>query len=303
MKTTSTGLSAAALHERVAALSSSLSSSERRVAEYMARNPDAVAVSSAAEMAAASGTSDATVVRTAKALGYPGLRELKRSVVTTLARRRNPAQVLDDRVDRITRDDDGLDRVLTDSADIIEQLRGMLDRQSWGRAVEAVLSSRRVFVYGIGPAGAVAELLAVNLNRIGVEALQLSTTGFRLADGMLALSSDDLVLVFAPLRLFKEIDVIIQHAADVGATSVVVTEALGLSLSGRADILLSTPQSTTTAASENLAGLTLAHALVLAAASRTHDRAVDTLELLNHLRAQVAGAQLDAQPPLTVPDS
>ena len=300
--TTKQELSSAALHERVAALGPGLSASERRVAQYMARNPDTVAVSSAAQMAEATGTSDATVVRTAKALGYPGLRELKRSVVTTLARRRNPAQVLDDRVGRISHEPDGLDRVLGDSLEVIVQLRETLDRESWDRAIAAVMNARRVFVYGIGPAGAVAEMLAVNLSRIGIETVRHSATGFRLADSLLSLSGDDAVLVFAPLRFFNEIEVVLQHAREVTATSVVITEDLGLSLAEQADIILSTPQSATTAASENLAGLTLAHALVLSAANQTHDRAVRTLELLNQLRARVAGRQLDASP-LTVPDA
>ncbi len=289
----SQALNNAPLHERVAALTDELSATERRVAEYMAQNPDEVAVASATQLAEATGASDATVVRTARALGYPGLRELKRALIETLTRRQNPASVLDDRLGRIARDGHDYDRVLADTVDLVQQLRASMDAATWQTAVETVHEAHRVFTYGIGPASSIADYLAIMFNRIGVEAHSWALTGFRLADALLNLRSDDAVVIFAPLRLFREIDVIIQHANNLGARVIVVSEALGLSLADRADVVLATPQSTTNAASELTAGHLLAHALTLAVAARSRDRAVQTMETLNQLRSNVAGTDLD----------
>src|SRR5690606_37504540 len=57
------------LHERVAALADRMSACERTVAQYMADHPEIVVSCSAIQLAAQIGTSDATVVRAAKALG------------------------------------------------------------------------------------------------------------------------------------------------------------------------------------------------------------------------------------------
>ena len=56
------------------------SPAERRVAEYLIEAGSKAAPMSAREIAAAVGTSDATVVRTAKSLGYASLRELRRAL-------------------------------------------------------------------------------------------------------------------------------------------------------------------------------------------------------------------------------
>ena len=56
----------------------SLRASERAVAEYLAEDPFSALYCTASELADRTGTSDATVVRTARALGYSGLPDLKR---------------------------------------------------------------------------------------------------------------------------------------------------------------------------------------------------------------------------------
>src|SRR6476660_3356354 len=56
------------------------SPTERRVAEFLIEAGSKAAPMSAREIATAVGTSDATVVRAAKSLGFPSLRELRRSL-------------------------------------------------------------------------------------------------------------------------------------------------------------------------------------------------------------------------------
>src|SRR5882672_10647503 len=69
------------LEDRVAR-SERLAPAERRVAEQLIEFGPEGALLSAAALAAQLGTSDATVVRTAKALGYSGLAELRRALAT-----------------------------------------------------------------------------------------------------------------------------------------------------------------------------------------------------------------------------
>jgi DNA-binding MurR/RpiR family transcriptional regulator len=75
-----TGQQSSTLQERVAARFDSLTATERRVARYLADHPQEAAFASAEELGRATGTSDASVVRTAKALGFDGLPGLKRSL-------------------------------------------------------------------------------------------------------------------------------------------------------------------------------------------------------------------------------
>ena len=66
--------------DQVSARIAVLTPAERRVAQHLLAPGPEGALSSAAALAAELGTSDATVVRTAKALGYDGLADLRRAL-------------------------------------------------------------------------------------------------------------------------------------------------------------------------------------------------------------------------------
>lgn len=293
MKTSRYGDPDGPLHQRVTALATSLSVSERRVAEFMAHHPEVVVSCSAVELAARTGTSDATVVRTTKALGYSGFRELKRSLLQVFTRQRDLAATMDGRLERVSRSDDQLAGVLDDSIELLGHLRDTVDPVAWRSAVDALRSARTVMTYGIGPAACVAAYLSLSLTRIGAPAREVTTTGFRLADELTTLHEGDAVVVFAPLRQFREISVVVDYARDVGALVILVTESLGMALESRVHAVLSTPQSTTGAASEITGALVLAHALTMTLAAGARTNAVKTLELVNQLRAAIVGAELD----------
>ncbi|MHA6629898.1 MurR/RpiR family transcriptional regulator [Pseudonocardia sichuanensis] len=277
------------LSARLESRAERLPPAELAVARYMAAHLDFVAARSALEIAEAVGTSDATVVRTARSLGYTGLRELKRDAVAVLARREDPAAVLSDRLGRADDPQHRAQRVFRDSARVVGALDESIRLDVWEAAVTAALESDRVVCYGIGPAGAVAEFCANSLRRVGLAAVASATTGLSLADELLGLRGGDLLVVFAPLRLFREISVVLDRAREVGARSLAVTEALAQPLRERADLVLETPPSTTATASESIAAFAVAHALTIDIAARTRESSVATMSRLNELRHRVSG--------------
>lgn len=279
----------ATLFERLEARADRLPPAELAVARYMATHLDLVASRSAIEIARAAGTSDATVVRTARSLGYPGLRDLKREAVDVLARRSDPAAVLSDRLGRAEDPQHRAQRVFMDSAGVVGALSETIDLGVWEAAVTTALGAHRIFCYGIGPSGAVAAFCANSLRRVGLGAVHCSTTGISLADELLGLAATDFIVVFAPLRMFREISVVLDHARDLGAPSLVITEALAEPLRGRAGFVLETPPSTTVTASESMAGFAVAHALTIDVAARTRELSVSTMSRLNELRDHVTG--------------
>lgn len=275
---------------RVADAASRLKPQERVVAEYLLAQPDQAVLASTAEIAAATDTSDATVVRTARSLGYSGLRELKKVLMTGVTR--DPVHVLEE---RLARSDMALgpmlgpvlDQVLTDAATLLARVPEELEQQSWQRAVELLDDAEKVWLYGFGPAGLVAEYHALALSRLKRRAAAVTQTGFRLADPLMSIDPDDIVLIYAPLRRYHEIDVTVAHARKVGASVILVTQALGEEMRDEVDVVLTAPQATSTMVSENLVDLLFAHALTLELARRNKVDAVTARQLLNQLRTEI----------------
>lgn len=261
----------------------------------MVANPGLVAVSSTAEIGKYTSTSDATVVRATKKLRYDSFRELRHAALDTSGRHRDPSKVLDDQLDQIrTAATTGAKRVLRDTADLVAELEGDFDAEAWDRATVAIAGAKRVVRFGIGPSGCVADYLSISLSRTGVRSASVKTTGFALADQLLDLDDADVLVMFATLRRFREVDVVLKHAAEVGATTILVTETLGEALRKHVDIVLATPPTTTRTSNGVIVGLVLAHALELSVASQHKGMAVQSVERLNALRSELVQGPLDA---------
>lgn len=274
--------------DRVAGAAPRLKPQERAVAEYLLEQPEKAVLASTSEIAAATGTSDATVVRTARSLGYSGLRELKRVLMAEVADPRDPVRVLEGRLARSeTALGRVLDQVLADAATLLERVPDELDERSWQQAVDLLDGAEKVWLYGFGPAGLVAEYQALALSRLQRRAHAVTQTGFRMADSLMSIGRGDTVLIYAPLRRFHEIDVLVAHARKVGASVILVTQALGEELRDAVDVVLNAPQATATMVSENLVDLLFAHALTLELARRDKVGAVAARQLLNQLRAEI----------------
>ena len=299
MKTTR--LPNAPLHERVVAFDEELSPSERKVARYLADHPNEIPSSTAADLGLRIGTSDATVVRTVKALGYSGLPELKRVLLKAMADRRDPARMLAQSIEQLGTDAGIADQVLLATGNLMQEARHLVDPDTWRTAVDLIDAADEVLAYGIEEAGCVAEYFAIELRRCGVPARSLTQTGLSVTGGLLPLSSNDVVLVVAPLRHFREIDVVIDHARAVGARVLFMSEALGMSVRDRVDVVLQTPQTSFGPASPVIIAMTLARALTLEIAARHPDRAVATEQLVNELRYKAVGTDLDVDPLPSLP--
>src|ERR1700747_3875999 len=135
--------------ERVALRAADMSPAERRVVRYFQRNREEVLISSAAALAAEAETSDATVVRTAKALGFSGLDELRRALADEIRTALSPA-------DRLTRTlgevGDSPSAALTLTLDIhmhaLDALRRSISDDMFKRAVDGMTHARRVVAFG-----------------------------------------------------------------------------------------------------------------------------------------------------------
>ena len=77
--------------DRVAARLERLSPAEREAARFFQANREEVMVASAQALAARIGTSDATVVRTSRALGYAGMEAMRRDLAAEMRASLAPA--------------------------------------------------------------------------------------------------------------------------------------------------------------------------------------------------------------------
>src|SRR6266511_2199725 len=174
------------LAQRVAAQSADLSTAEARVAKYLAEHPDDVAFASASELGVLTSTSDATVIRTVKALGYPGLPALKRLLRETVRGRLTPAGRLNRSLDEAGNDPAAvLSHVLDDQIGLLEEARRTLAPGDFSLAARIIAEARQTVVFGLGVLGYMAGYFALRLSRLRHPARAATASGFLAADALL----------------------------------------------------------------------------------------------------------------------
>lgn len=258
----------------------------KQVAEYLLEYPEFAITASAREIAKATGTSDASVVRTAHALGFDGLKPLRRALTESLSFESDPAQIMKRKVSR-SRHSDVLHNMVSDTHTSLQNLVTDEFSESWTSAIQLLLECRSVLAYGVKPVGFVAEYLAFMLARIGVPAQASTQTGISLADQLISVDVD-VAVVFAPQRVFSEISTLIDRVKADGARVILVTERQQHPLRSTVDVLLRTPRTVLgSAVGEITIPAMIAQALATALAAAEPDRAQSALEAIAAIRKQI----------------
>ena len=250
---------------------------------------------SAAALAKQLGTSDATVVRTAKALGYSGLAELRRALA---ASRRQPAT--GERLRRTlehTRGDELFASVIGGQLSALETLTRNVSPEVFQDAV--TFSPAATEWYGGASdlrhtSRAYGQMLT---QRIGKSSSALVHTGTSFADELLTLAPDDAVVVFAYGRLQSHVRVLLDRAATLEVPVVLITDTLGRKLKGAVNATLQSGRGAPGLFASHGTTLVVIEALVLALAATDRAKSDASLTALNELRAAIAGRRIDVDTP------
>jgi DNA-binding MurR/RpiR family transcriptional regulator len=284
------------LERRLAAGWSDLSRSELRVASYFLDSPEEVAFLPAAELARRLAVSDATIIRTAQSLGYSGLAELKRELMETVKTRVNATRAAIRTLESAGDDAANvLDEVLDLQIAALRETQGVLPRESFVRALDLLASAERVHVLGFGPAGTLAEYMRLRLVRIGRDALAHVHSGFLLAESLMSLRPRDCLVVIAHGMYSGEVEVAIKHCQREQVPVVLLTDLFNSVRESRVTVALPLRRSSAGMLRSPATTLVVLDALLLGLAVRDRPATIASLDAMQRLREQIAGAQ-DREP-------
>ncbi|WP_433513115.1 MurR/RpiR family transcriptional regulator [Nonomuraea sp. CA-143628] len=282
------------LRSTVKQLWDELSPAERAVCQFLiSAAPEQILFSSAQELGTASGTSNATVIRTMQRLGFGGLPGLKRALAGEFTSAVAPDVRMRQRISHVGHDLSAIwDRVFDEARERLDHCRRLYDAEAFQRAIEVMAPASAVLVYGAGASEPSARYFALKLGRRGHRARAVSATGFALADDLLSLQHGEAVVIFQPGRKLRELTVLIDRAHAVGAGVILISDELGGTFADRVDAVLAAPHTPTGISAEPLTGIIVADALLLALDSLDESRSVEHSHQLTSLREQLLGPRI-----------
>ena len=212
----------------------SFSKAEKKVASFLLKSPSDVLPLYITELAKACGTSEATIVRFSKRLGFEGYQQLKLAI----AKESKYHQVNES----ILYDDSAIDifqKVCEDIYCSLEKTKKVIDGNSLERCCSAILASNNILVCGLGNSASVALDASHKMFRLGLNAHAYTDNHMQ---AIAASHTDENSVIIGISHSGHSRDIIqaLEVARQNGATTVAITSFEKSPIDKVSDIILRT---------------------------------------------------------------
>ncbi len=260
-----------------------LTESQRRLAEYVVSNREMAAFLSTAELGKATGTSQSTVVRFARNLGYAGYPEFQASLQSDL---RNQLTTVD-RLMGSLRDNHGgehlVDAVMGADIRSLQMTRRQLDRETFQAVIDSLWSANRIHIIGARGAFGLAHVLGFGLNWVLRNASVPMVGPGEALDNMMLVGPGDLVFALSFPRYTRSTVELLRLAKQRGTTTVALTDSVMSPLTPHADMLLTAQSQQVSYADSLCAPLSVINAILAAVGARDRELTASALEEMEDL--------------------
>ena len=269
-----------------------LTKSQQRIASYLLASYDEATFLSAADLAERLNVSEATVVRFAKAVGYDGFPDLRRCLQGLFRAKATPASRLQRKLSELAGSQGHvLTKVLDMEVQYLTEASHSIAPADFDRAVDTLLSGRRIFVFGSGPSGILADLAELRLRRLGILTIGMTDAGRHLLEKLQLLQAGDVVLATGFNYIRTDLVIVLDHARAMDCRSILLTDTLGPALRHKVDVVLAARRGPVSTFHSLTVPMSILNALILGVAMA---RPEESLAALNHLQEMRATFGLDA---------
>jgi DNA-binding MurR/RpiR family transcriptional regulator len=213
-----------------------LSPAHQRIARVVLDDAVAAALSSAEALGRRADANPATIVRFAQAVGFSGWAQLREALRADVPHLATAVERLEGPAARGAELDGA---VIAAAVRNVEETARLNDPAAIDAAIAALTGARRVLVVGLGMEAPIADVLAAELGRSGLDARRLGAGSLPTAAIELASAgADDVVLGMAIWRYFADTTRVFETAVEAGATGIAITDTRVAPLTRRAATVL-----------------------------------------------------------------
>jgi len=215
---------------------SKLTKSQKKVAEYIIKNPEEVTFLSSKELGEKVKVSDATVIRLSNALGFSGFSELQEMLQSWLKGKLTPSEKL--KVTKINRGTDIYASIFNNNIKNIMKTQEEIPTSKFEEAVNILDEAKRIFVVGLRRSHSFAFHLYYNLSRILNNIVLIDSAHGLKYDQIEDIGKGDVLLSMSFPRYAKETSEITKIAKERKAFVIAITDNPLSPISRIADISL-----------------------------------------------------------------
>lgn len=238
---------------KIGAIYSQLSDKEKLIANYILKEPERIIHSSISEIAETLGVADATVFRFCKRVGFKGFHAMKIALASENSAVQNDSnpnihEAIEDGDDEATI----IRKVFESNIKTLNDTLQLLNIESFTKAVNELVSARKIDFYGLGGSGAIAIDAHLKFLRSGFLTSCYTDSHLQIISAS-QLTEEDVVVCISHSGASREIIEALEVAKLNGATTILISHYGDSVLNHLADIVLYTVSVETEFRSEAMA--------------------------------------------------
>lgn len=259
------------------------SKGQKKIANFILESYDKAAFMTASRLGKKVGVSESTVVRFAAELGYDGYPDMQKSLQKMIRNRLTSVQRIEVTKDRLG-DQDLLSMVLQSDIEKIRMTLEELDRDSFEKAVDAIVSAKKIYIIGVRSSAALATFLHFYFNLIFENVCLVSAnTASEVFESLLRVGEGDVVVGVSFPRYSSRTVQAMNFARDRGATTVAITDSEASPLAPISHYTLKARSDMASFVDSLVAPLSLVNALLVAVSQRKNDDLAHTFHTLEEI--------------------
>jgi DNA-binding MurR/RpiR family transcriptional regulator len=259
---------------------------DRRLIATLLAHPRETALLSTNEIARRAAVHPASAVRFARKLGFEGYPPLRAHLQRELFGVSEAAERMRQRIAHLG-SGSVLERFVESEMRALAALAEQVSDADILTAARTVAAARQVFLFAVGHATALTQLLDFRLGRLGCRTRIMKHVPRDAAIDLLQLGKRDAVLLFALNSVHPLVPRVVEHARERGAKSTLVTDLVGLPMRPAPDVLLAATRGGEGEPRSLAVPMTICNALVLHVSRTCQRRSLRNLEALDRIRSRL----------------
>lgn len=262
---------------------SGFSKGQRRIADFIKDHYDKAAFMTAAKLGEAVNVSESTVVRFATEIGYDGYPGLQKSLIELIPKKLTAKQRMEVAVNQMS-GGDVLEKVLqADISNIKSTLLGA-SNEIFSDVVEAIISSRSIYILGTRSTTALANFMSFYFNLMLPDIkLIKSSDDAGMYEQMMRIDEHDMLIAISFPRYAAVMRNATMYASNRGAKVVAITDSHHSPIAGLATYTLVARSNMAAFADSLVAPLSIINALIVAIGIKKKVELEETLSSLEHI--------------------
>ena len=213
-----------------------LTKGEKKIAEFLVKNPKKVILLSALDLGKEIGVSDASVLRFSKTMGFNKFNDFKNYIALELSET-SP----DDRIvknwDNFNSKNDIANKIVNADLENIKEFLLNVDFDQVNEAVEMIDEAKKIYFLGIGSSRAISQFMFWHVKRLGFNAECVNEGGLGLYEAFSHIKKGDVVIIFAFPRFLNDEIKAVKLAKEKKAKIITVTSNVFSEISFLSDIV------------------------------------------------------------------